>query len=66
MVKNLPAMQETQVQYLGPEDPLEKEMATHASILAWRIPWTEELGGLQSTGRKESETTERLLSTFCS
>ena len=49
MVKNLPAMQETQVQSLGPEDLLEKGMATHPSILAWRIPWTEEPGGLQST-----------------
>ena len=48
MVKNLPAMQETQVQRLGWEDPLEEEMATHSSILAWRIPWTEEPGGLQS------------------
>ena len=48
-VKNLPAMQETQVQSLGWEDPLEKEMATHFSILTWRIPWTEEPGGLQST-----------------
>ena len=48
MVKNLPAMQETQVQYLGQEDPLEKGMATHSHILAWRIPRTEELGGLQS------------------
>ena len=47
-VKNLPAMQETQVQSLDWEDPLEKGMATHSSILAWRIPWTEELGGLQS------------------
>ena len=45
MVKNLPAMQETRVQSLGWEVPLEKEMATHSSILAWRIPWTEELGG---------------------
>ena len=53
-------MWETWVQSLGREDPLEKEMATHSSILAWRIPWTEELGGLQSTGRKESDTTERL------
>ena len=44
MVKNLPAMQETHVQCLGGEDPLEKEMATHSSILAWRIPWTEEPG----------------------
>ena len=50
MVKNLPAMQETQVQSLGGEDPLEKEMATHSSILVWRIPWTEEPGGLQSMG----------------
>ena len=59
-LKHLPAMWETWVRSLGWEDPLEKEMATHSSILAWRIPWTEELGGLQSTGRKESDTTERL------
>ena len=59
-LKHLPAMWETWVWSLGWEDPLEKEMATHTSILAWRIPWTEELGGLQSTGRKESDTTERL------
>ena len=45
---------------LGREDPLEKEMATHSSILAWRIPWTEKLGGLPSTGRKELDMTERL------
>ena len=50
MVQSLPAMRETQVQSLGGEDPLEKEMATHSSILAWRIPWTEEPGGLQATG----------------
>ena len=50
MVKNPPAMQETQVQSLGWEDPLEKGMGTHSSILAWRIPWTEEPGGLQSVG----------------
>ena len=50
IVKNLPAMQETQVWSLGWEDPLEKGMATHSSILSWRIPWTEEPGGLQSTG----------------
>ena len=50
MVKNLPAMQETQVQSLGWEDSLEKGMAIHSSILAWRIPWTEEPGGLQSMG----------------
>ena len=49
-VKNLPAMQETQVPSLGQEDPLEKEMATHSSILAWRILWTEELGRLQTIG----------------
>ena len=48
MVKNLPAIQETWVQPLGREDPLEKGMATLSSILAWRIPWTEEAGGLQS------------------
>ena len=46
LVKNLPAMQEMQVLSLGQEDPLEEEMATHSSILAWRIPWREELGGL--------------------
>ena len=50
MVKNLPAMQETQVGSLGQEDPLEKVMATHSSILAWRAPWTEEPGRLQSMG----------------
>ena len=49
-VKNLPAMQETWVRFLGQEDPLEKGMATHSSILAWRIPWTEEPGGLLSMG----------------
>ena len=49
-IKRLPAMRETRVWSLGWEDPLEKEMATHFSILAWRIPWTEEHGGLQSTG----------------
>ena len=50
MVKNPPAMQEVWVRSLGREDPLEKETATHSSILAWRIPWTGEPGGLQSTG----------------
>ena len=50
MVKNLPAKQEMGVQSLGGEDPLEKEMATHSSVLAWRIPWTKEPGGLQSRG----------------
>ena len=56
-VKNLPAVQETRVQFLGWEDALEKEMATHSGILAWRIPWTEEPGGLQSMGSQESDTT---------
>ena len=51
MVKNLPAIQETQVQSLGQEDPLERGMASHASILAWRIPWTEEPGRLQFMGQ---------------
>ena len=55
MVKNLPAIQETWVQSLGWEDPVEKEMATHFSILAWRIPWTEEAGELQSMGLQESD-----------
>ena len=50
MVNSLAAMQETQVGSLGWEDPLEKEVATHSSIFAWKIPWTEEPGGLQSTG----------------
>ena len=50
MVKDLLAMQETWVQFLGWKDPLEKEIATHSSILAWRIPWTEEPGGVQSMG----------------
>ena len=50
LVKNLPAMWETWVRPLGQEDPLEKEMATHFSILAWKIPWTEELGELQAMG----------------
>ena len=59
-LKHLPAMWETWVRSLGQEDPLEKEMAPHSSILAWRIPWTEELGGLQSMGHKESDMTERL------
>ena len=59
-VKSLPAVWEAWVQPLGQEDPPEKEMATHSSILAWRIPWTEEPGGLQSVGSQESDTTERL------
>ena len=59
-VKNPPAKQETQVRSLGWEDPLEKKMATHSSIFAWEIPWTEESGGLQSVKLQESDTTERL------
>ena len=56
MVKTLPAMQETWVQSLDWEDPLEKGMATHSGILIWKIPWTEEPGGLQSMGSKKSWT----------
>ena len=58
MVKHLPATWETWVQSLGQEDLLEEEMASHSSILAWKIPWTEEPGGLQSMGSQESDTTE--------
>ena len=53
LVKNLPAVQETQVRSLGQEDPLEKEMANHSSILAWKIPWMQKSGGLQSTGSQK-------------
>ena len=60
MVKNLPAMQETQVRSLGWEDTLKKGMATHSSILAWSISWTEAPGGLQSMVLKESDVTEQL------
>ena len=55
MVKNPPAMQETQIQSLSGEDPLEEEMAIHPSIPAWEIPWTEQPGGLQSMGLQESD-----------
>ena len=55
MVKHLPTMQETWVRSLGQEDPLEKEIATHTSTLAWKIPWTEEPGGLQSMGLQRVE-----------
>ena len=58
--KNLPAVHETWVQSLGQEDPLEKEMVNHFSILAWKVPWTQEPGGLQPMGCKELRTTERL------
>ena len=57
LVKNLPAVQETWVRFLGWKDPLEKEMATHSSILAWKIPRTEEPGRLQSMGSQESDAT---------
>ena len=57
LVKNLPAMLETQVQFLVWEDSLEKELATHSSILAWRIPWTEDTGRLRSMGSQKSDTT---------
>ena len=60
LVKSLPAMQETWVQSLGQEDPLEKEMAPCFSILAWRMPWTEGPSRLQSMGSHESDTTERV------
>ena len=59
-VKNLPAMQETWIQSLGWEDPLEKGMATHSSILVWRIPWTEKPGGLQSVRSQRVDMTEQL------
>ena len=58
MAKNLPTVWESQVQSLDWEDPLEKGMETHSSILAWKVPWTEEPGRLQSWGRKETDTTE--------
>ena len=65
-VKNLPAMHETQVQSLDQKDPLEKEMATHSSILAWEIPWTNEPGRLYSSGgRKESDATKELTHINC-
>ena len=54
MVNHQPAMRETRVRSLGQEDPLEKEMATHSSTLTWKIPWMEELGGLQSTGSQRA------------
>ena len=57
MVKNLPALQETWVQFQDQEVPLEKEMATHSSVLAWKIPWTEEPGKLQSIGSQELDMT---------
>ena len=64
MVKKLSAMRETGIRSLGWEDSLEKGMATHSSILVWRIPWTEEHGGLQSMGLKESDMSEGLTLTY--
>ena len=65
MVNSLPEMQKSQVLSLSWEDPLEKGMVTHSSILAWRIPWTEEPGGLYSSrGGKESDTAEQLTNTL--
>ena len=64
MVKNLSAVWERQVQFLGWKNPLEKEMATHSNILAWRIPWTKEPGGLQSMGCKDLDTIQCLTLSF--
>ena len=61
MVKNLPAMQETQVRSLSQEDPLEKGTVTHSSVLAWRIPWTEDPEGYSPSGHNESDRTEQLI-----
>ena len=58
MVKNLPAMQETQFPLLGQEDPLEKGVATHSSVLAWRVLWAEDPGGLQSMGSQSNRTSD--------
>ena len=67
IVKNLPAMWGTRVRSLGQEDPLEKRMAPHSSILAWRIPWTKEpVGYSPSWGHKESDTAEQLTQSFIS
>ena len=63
MVKNPPEMQETWVQSLGWEDPLEEGLEIHSNILAWRIPWTEKPGGLQSMGLQRGDTSERLTHT---
>ena len=60
MLNNLPAVLETWVPFLGHEDPLEKGMATHSSVLSWRIPWAEVAGGLQTMGSQESEMTVQL------
>ena len=63
MVKNLPTVEKTQIWFLGQEDPMKKRMVTHSSVPAWRIPWTEEPGRLQSMGCKEVDITERLTDT---
>ena len=65
MVKRLPAMRETRVWSLGQEDPLEKEMATHSSTLAWKIPWMEEPGGLQSMGSQRVKHNQASSLHFC-
>ena len=65
MVGNLPAMKETWVQHLGDEDPLENGMATYSSILAWRIPWTEDLAGYSPRGLREPDKTKRLSLSHC-
>ena len=64
MVKSLPAVWETQVRFLGQEDPLEKEMVTHSSILAWKIPWTEEPGSLQPMGSQRAGHEVRVTSRY--
>ena len=64
VVKNLPAMQETRVRSLGREDPLEKGMASHSSILAWRISWSEKPGGLQHVGAIKSDMTEHIVNSL--
>ena len=65
LVKNLSATQETQVRSLGQKDPLEKEMATHSNIRAWRTPWTESLAGYSLCGHKESDMTKRQSMSTC-
>ena len=64
-LKNLPAVQETQVRLLSQEDPLDKEMTTHSSTLAWKIPWTEKPGGLQSMGSQQSWTGLNIHACMC-
>ena len=66
MVKNLPAMQEIRLRSLGQKDPLEKKMSAHSSVLAWRIPWTEEPGGLESVGLQSRTRLQQLNTQACS